>query len=111
MAELLIEGGRRLSGRVDVGGNKNAALPMLAACLLTSKTCELRNMPQIRDVTVMISLLRALGADIEGEGTSTIRVTCRNITSAEPDPALVGRLRGSVLLLGALLGRMNRAVL
>lgn len=111
MAELIIQGGRRLSGAIAVGGNKNAALPVLAACLLTSDTCEIRNVPQIRDVAVMLSLLRSLGAQVEGEGTPTVRVTCRDIRSAEPDPALVGRLRGSVLLLGALVGRMGRAVL
>src|SRR4029077_18672583 len=111
MADLLIHGGRGLSGRIAVGGNKNAALPLLAACVLTTETCELRNVPQIRDVAVMVALLRSLGARVEGEGTSTLRVTCRDIGSAEPDAALVGRLRGSVLLLGALLGRLKRAVL
>jgi UDP-N-acetylglucosamine 1-carboxyvinyltransferase len=111
MADLLIRGGRRLSGRVMVGGNKNAALPLLAACVLTSETCELRNVPRIRDVAVMIDLLRSLGAEIEGQGTTTLRVTCRTIGSSEPDPRLVGRLRGSVLLLGSLLGRTGRAEL
>ncbi len=109
MADLVIRGGRRLSGRVAVEGNKNAALPLLAACLLTTETCELRNVPRIRDVAVMIELLRSLGAHVEGEGTSTIRVTCRDIRSSEPEPRLVGRLRGSVLLLGALVGRTGRA--
>jgi UDP-N-acetylglucosamine 1-carboxyvinyltransferase len=111
MAELIIQGGRCLSGTIAVGGNKNAALPILAACLLTNRTCEIRNVPQIRDVAVMLALLRSLGARVEGEGTSTVRVTCEHITSAEPDPTLVGKLRGSVLLLGALVGRMQRAVL
>jgi len=111
MAELIIHGGRCLSGTISVGGNKNAALPILAACLLTDKTCEIRNVPQIRDVAVMLALLRSLGAEIQGEGTPTVRITCRDIRSAEPDPSLVGRLRGSVLLLGALVGRMKRAVL
>ena len=111
MAELLINGGRRLSGRIAVEGNKNAALPLLAACLLTTETCELRNVPNIRDVAVMLDLLRSLGAEVERVGASTVRVTCRDITRSEPDPALVGRLRGSVLLLGALLGRTGRAVL
>jgi UDP-N-acetylglucosamine 1-carboxyvinyltransferase len=111
MAELVIHGGRCLSGTISVGGNKNAALPILAACLLTDKTCEIRNVPQIRDVAVMLALLRSLGAEIQGEGTSTVRVTCRDIRSAEPDRSLVGRLRGSVLLLGALVGRMKRAAL
>jgi UDP-N-acetylglucosamine 1-carboxyvinyltransferase len=111
VAELLIHGGLRLSGRIAVEGNKNSALPILAACLLTDETCEIRNVPHIRDVGVMIALLRSLGAEVEGEGTPTLRVTCRGIRSAEPDPGLVGRLRGSVLLLGALVGRMGRAAI
>jgi UDP-N-acetylglucosamine 1-carboxyvinyltransferase len=111
MAELLIEGGRRLAGHIAVEGNKNAALPLLAACLLTSETCEIRNVPRIRDVAVMIDLLRSLGATVEHAAPSVVRVTCGHLRSSEPDPTLVGRLRGSVLLLGALLGRMKRAVL
>ena len=77
MSDLLIHGGRRLSGRITVEGNKNAALPLLAACLLTTETCEIRNVPRIRDVAVMIELLRSLGAEVEGQGTPTLRVTCR----------------------------------
>ena len=111
MAHLFIEGGRALSGRITVEGNKNAALPLLAACLLTSETCELRNVPRIRDVAVMVGLLKSLGAEVEGEGTSTLRITCREIRTSEPDAAMVGKLRGSVLLLGALVGRVGRAEL
>jgi len=111
MADLVITGGRRLAGSLTVGGNKNAALPLLAACLLTPETCELRNVPQIRDVGVMLSLLRSLGAEVEGEGTTTLRITCKEVRRSEPDPKLVGRLRGSVLLLGSLLSRTGRAKL
>ena len=111
MAHLVIEGGRKLSGSLAVEGNKNAALPILAACVLTPETCEIRNVPRIRDVAVMIDLLRSLGAEVEGDGTTTLRVTCRNINVSQPDAALVGKLRGSVLLLGALLGRVGRAEL
>jgi UDP-N-acetylglucosamine 1-carboxyvinyltransferase len=111
MADLKIRGGRRLSGQVTVEGNKNAALPLLAACLLTPEPCELRNMPRIRDVAVMTELLHSLGAKVEGRDTATLRVVCEDITSSEPDPNLVGRLRGSVLLLGSLLGRTGRALL
>ena len=109
MADLLIRGGRQLSGAVHVDGNKNAALPLLAACLLTDQVCEIRNVPRIRDVGVMIRLLQSVGATVEGEGTSTLRVRCANVSSGEPDPSLVGRLRGSVLLLGPLLARTGRA--
>jgi len=111
MSTLLIEGGRRLSGVVEVEGNKNAALPLLAACLLTREECVLTNVPRIKDVEVMAHLLIDLGAHIEGLGTTTLRVCCADVTKDEPDPTLVGRLRGSVLLLGPLLARRGRAVL
>ena len=111
MSSLLIEGGRPLSGRLNVEGNKNAALPLLAACLLTSEECVLENMPRIGDVAVMANLLREVGAEVDGVGTTTVRVRCRTITSSEPPAALVGKLRGSVLLLGPLLARTGRAIL
>ena len=108
MATLVVQGNARLSGRVDVEGNKNAALPLLAACLLSDNWCQLENVPRIRDVEVMVALLETLGADVEGQGTSTIRIRCREILSDEPDPTLVGKLRGSVLLMGPLLARRGR---
>jgi UDP-N-acetylglucosamine 1-carboxyvinyltransferase len=111
MSSLLIEGGRRISGKIAVEGNKNAALPLLAACLLTSEECVLTNMPRIGDVEVMAKLLMEVGADVQGLGTTTIRVRCRNITTSEPSSAMVGKLRGSVLLLGPLLARTGRAIL
>jgi len=109
MSRLRIQGGRRLSGRIAVEGNKNSALPLLAACLLTDEECVLTNVPRIRDVEVLIDLLIGLGARIDGVGTSTLRVRCEKVTSDTPDPGLVGRLRGSVLLLGPLLARTGSA--
>ena len=109
MSTLLIEGGRPLSGAVAVEGNKNAALPLLAACLLTTEECILTNVPRISDVEVMARLLLDLGAEVEGIGSTTLRVRCPNLVKDEPDAALVGRLRGSVLLLGPLLARRGRA--
>ncbi len=109
MSTLLIEGGRRLSGTVEVEGNKNAALPLLAACLLTTDECVLTNVPRIRDVEVMARLLIDLGATVDGIGTTTLRVRCPEVVKDEPDPAMVGQLRGSVLLLSPLLARLGRA--
>jgi UDP-N-acetylglucosamine 1-carboxyvinyltransferase len=109
MSTLLIEGGQRLSGAVEVEGNKNSALPLLAACLLTTEECVLTNVPRISDVEVMARLLLDLGATVEGIGSTTLRVRCPEVVKDEPDPALVGRLRGSVLLLGPLLARRGRA--
>ena len=109
MGTLRIEGGRRLSGRVSVEGNKNSALPLIAACLLTDETCEIANVPRIKDVEVLVELLRGLGATVDGVGTPTLRIRCASVTSDRPDPVLVGKLRGSVLLLGPLLARRGSA--
>src|SRR3954454_15978421 len=109
MSTLLIEGGQRLSGSVEVEGNKNAALPLLAACLLTRDECVLTNVPRISDVEVMARLILDLGGEVEGIGSTTLRVRCPEIVKDEPDGGLVGRLRGSVLLLGPLLARRGRA--
>ncbi|MBI3491948.1 MAG: UDP-N-acetylglucosamine 1-carboxyvinyltransferase, partial [Acidobacteria bacterium] len=109
MSTLLIEGRQRLSGSVDVEGNKNAALPLLAACLLTTEECVLTNVPRISDVEVMARLLLDLGAEVEGIGSTTLRIRCPEVVKDEPDATLVGRLRGSVLLLGPLLARRGRA--
>ena len=109
MATLRIEGGRRLSGSVAVEGNKNSALPLIAACLLSEDECVLTNVPRIRDVQVLLDIIRGLGATVQGAGTSTLRIQCKVITSERPDPVMVGKLRGSVLLLGPLLARRGAA--
>ena len=93
---LVVDGGYKLDGRIDVAGNKNSALPLLAACLLTDQLCELTNMPCIRDVDVRVELLSGLGAVVERKGTTTLEVDCSKVSSDEPDPGLVRRLRGSV---------------
>src|SRR5919106_105243 len=109
MATLRIEGGRPLSGRLSIEGNKNAALPLIAACMLTEQPCELTNVPRIRDVEVLLDIIEALGARVEGKGTSHLRIQCEKVTGDRPDPVLVGRLRGSVLLLGPLIARRGSA--
>src|SRR6188508_2797245 len=109
MSTLLIEGGHRLGGRVSVEGNKNAALPLLAACLLTDEECVLANVPRIGDVEVMARLLLDLGVEVHGIGTTTLRICAKQVRTHAPNRSLVGRLRGSVLLLGPLLARTGRA--
>jgi UDP-N-acetylglucosamine 1-carboxyvinyltransferase len=111
MSTLIIEGGQRLHGRLDVEGNKNAALPLIAACLLTQEECVLSNVPRIADVEVMCRLLLDLGAEVDGIGTTTLRIKCSEVTKDQPNAALVGRLRGSVLLMGPLLARRGRALI
>ena len=86
MSTLLIEGGHRLEGRVAVEGNKNAALPLLAACLLTEDECVLTNVPRIGDVEVMARLLLDLGAEVDGIGTTTLRVRAPQRPDARARP-------------------------
>ena len=108
MSTLLIEGGRKLSGRITVDGNKNSALPLVAACLLSEEPCRLENVPRISDIRVMADLLTGVGARVSGLGTPTLEIAAPRVTSDTPDPTLVGRLRGSVLLMGPLLARTGR---
>ena len=110
MSTLHVVGGAPLAGTIDVEGNKNAALPLIAACLLTSEPCVLDNVPRIRDVDVLLRILERLGARVDGHGEPCVQVTCGEVTSDEPDRVLVGRVRGSVLLMGPMLARRGRVV-
>jgi UDP-N-acetylglucosamine 1-carboxyvinyltransferase len=106
---FVIEGGQPLGGRVRAAGNKNGALPVLAACLLTSEPVVLSNVPRIRDVETMIALISALGADAEWTGENEVRVHAADVPSHELDPDLARRIRASFLLAGPLLARVGRA--
>src|SRR5213595_2094238 len=108
-SSFVIEGGRPLGGRVRAAGNKNGALPVLAACLLTSEPVVLANVPRIRDVETMIALISALGADAEWTGENEVRVHAADVSSHELDPELSRRIRASFLLAGPLLAREGRA--
>jgi UDP-N-acetylglucosamine 1-carboxyvinyltransferase len=107
---FLIEGGRPLSGHVIAAGNKNGALPILAACLLTAEPVTLSNVPRIRDVETMIELIATLGVDIEWSGANEVRVEAAQIDTVELDDKLARRIRTSLLLAGPLLARERRVV-
>ena len=104
----MIEGGHPISGRVRASGNKNGALPILAACLLTDEPVTLTNVPRIRDVDTMVELLSHLGADAEWTGDHEVRVQAQKVTH-EVDAQLASRIRASFLLAGPLLARLGRA--
>ncbi len=111
MAEsFVIEGGRPLGGRVTAAGNKNAALPILAACLLTDEPITLSNVPRIRDAEIMVELIAALGVDAGWIGPNEVRVHAAEIDSVELDEALARRIRTSLLVAGPLLAREGRAL-
>ncbi len=106
---FVIHGGQRLSGRIRAAGNKNAALPNLAACLLTSEPVVLHNVPRIRDVETMMALIAGLGAEAEWVGENEVRVHAADVSSYELDAELSSRIRASFLLAGPLLARLGRA--
>src|SRR4051794_6525888 len=104
---FVIEGGTPLSGTVRPAGNKNAALPLLAACLLTSDPVTLENVPRIRDVEAMVDLIAELGVDVEWMDRNTVRVWASDVRHTRLDPALCARIRASILLAGPLLARFG----
>jgi UDP-N-acetylglucosamine 1-carboxyvinyltransferase len=108
MEAFVIEGGHRLSGTVKAAGNKNGALPILAATLLTSEPVTLTNVPRIRDVDTMLELLADVGAEVAWAGANEVRVHAADVTKHELDPVLCGRMRASFLLAGPLLARLGR---
>ena len=107
---FVIEGGRPLTGRVRAAGNKNGALPILAACLLTDEPVVLENVPRIRDVEVMLEVIAALGADADWIGANAVRVHAADLASVEIDDGLGRQIRTSILLAGPLLARCGRVV-
>jgi UDP-N-acetylglucosamine 1-carboxyvinyltransferase len=110
MESYVIEGGIPLSGRVSAAGNKNGALPILAACLLTEEPVELANVPRIRDVETMLELMVDLGVDVEWLGPNEVRVQAAEVRKTELDEELCTRIRASILLAGPLLARCGRAI-
>src|SRR5260221_1365631 len=103
MEHFIVEGGRRLEGRIRPGGNKNAALPILAACLLTDDPVVLRNLPDIQDVRVMLEIMEGIGATVERLEANVVRVQAKAEVSCNPDASLSKKIRASVLLAGPLL--------
>ena len=108
MQSFVIEGGRPLSGTVRAAGNKNGALPILAACVLASEEVRLSNVPRIRDVETMVELLADLGADVEWSGPNEVRVDAAGMGKTELHAGLAREIRASFLLAGPLLARFGR---
>ncbi|MFZ5911270.1 MAG: UDP-N-acetylglucosamine 1-carboxyvinyltransferase [Chloroflexota bacterium] len=105
MEKFIVEGGIPLRGEVTPSGNKNASLPILAACLLTEEEVVLHNVPRIKDVLDMRDLLLSLGVSVEILDANTWRVTARQLQTADLDAELCRRIRASILLAGPMLAR------
>ena len=110
MEAFVIEGAQPLSGSIRAAGNKNAALPIVAACLLTDEPVTLTNVPAITDVETMLDLAAALGADVQRGGGGEVRITGAGISKFELDEELCSRIRASILFAGPLLARHGQAV-
>jgi UDP-N-acetylglucosamine 1-carboxyvinyltransferase len=111
MSTLRIKGGRPLSGEIVAAGNKNAALPMLAACLLTDDDVTLENVPNISDVASMCAVLESVGARVQDRGAGRLTVSSRTLNSSAPNPEICQRLRASFVVAGPLLARTGTAEL
>jgi UDP-N-acetylglucosamine 1-carboxyvinyltransferase len=109
MEKFVIEGGVPLSGTVVPAGNKNGALPILAACLLTDEEVTLANVPRISDVDAMLALLVSLGAEVSWSASGEVHIKAANITSTDVDRRLGEQIRASFLLAGPLLARFGSA--
>jgi UDP-N-acetylglucosamine 1-carboxyvinyltransferase len=103
--KFLVQGGVPLRGTIRPAGNKNAALPMLCATLLTDEEIVLENVPRIRDVETLIDLLRTLGAEVEWTGDNEVRVQAREVGRVHLDATAAARIRASILLAGPMLAR------
>jgi UDP-N-acetylglucosamine 1-carboxyvinyltransferase len=107
MDKFIIEGGVPLKGEVTPAGNKNAALPLVAACLLTKEPVVLRNVPRIQDVLVMRKLIESLGAQVEDLDATTWRITARDLRPADLNPDICRRIRASILIAGPMTARIG----
>jgi UDP-N-acetylglucosamine 1-carboxyvinyltransferase len=109
--QYIVEGGSRLSGTIRPAGNKNAALPILCAALLTRDPVTLENVPRIRDIETLVDLIRTVGAEIAWTGDNTLRIHAKDVRAASLDPELCVRIRASILLAAPLLARCGEITL
>ena len=107
IGRFIIKGGKPLKGDISVWGSKNSATKLIAACLLTSETCYIENVPKIADVLTMIKILEELGAEIKWTSERSLEITAKNIEPLKLNKELVGHLRSSIVLLGPLFARFG----
>jgi UDP-N-acetylglucosamine 1-carboxyvinyltransferase len=109
--QYIVEGGHRLNGTIEPSGNKNAALPIIAAALSTEYPVTLENVPRIRDTETLVELIQSVGATAEWRGRNTLAIHAQSIRAADLDPELCARIRASILLAGPLLARCGEVTL
>src|SRR5258706_4544492 len=105
--QFIIEGGHKLNGTMEASGNKNAALKLIPACLLTDEPVILRNVPDIGDVRVMCDILRSIGVAVEWQPDGGLRIHAKTIRTHKVDPQLTQKIRASIVLSGPMLARLG----
>lgn len=108
MSYIIVEGGKRLNGKIDVQGSKNSSLPILAACVLVDGISVIHNCPKLTDVEAAIKILENLGCRVKREG-HTLTVDSRNISCYNISEELMREMRSSIVFLGSVIGRMGKA--
>ena len=103
--QFVVEGGHTLSGTIRPSGNKNAALPIICAALLTEHPVTLENVPRIRDVETLVELIASAGAVVRWSGRNTLQIHAKTLHASQLDPKLCRSIRASILLAGPLLAR------
>ncbi|MEE0945027.1 MAG: UDP-N-acetylglucosamine 1-carboxyvinyltransferase [Clostridia bacterium] len=111
MEKLVIKGGAKLQGEVTISGAKNAAVAIIPACLLINGLCRLENLPNIKDVNLYLEILKNMGAKVEYINDNTVDIDCTNVDSFTPDGPMTMKMRGSMYLVGALLGRCKKCLI
>ena len=109
--QYIVEGGHRLSGTIRPAGNKNAALPIVAAALITDQPVQLENVPRIRDIETLVELIRTTGAECDWTGPNALRIHAKSVHAADLDPVMCARIRASILLAAPLLARCGDVTL
>ena len=109
--QYVVEGGQRLSGAIEPSGNKNAALPIIAAALLTDQPVRLSNVPRIRDTETLVDLIRSIGAEAAWLSANQLAIHAKHVRSVNLDPELCAKIRASILLAGPMLARCGRVIL
>lgn len=109
MEQIIINGGHTLNGNISVGGMKNAALPVICACILNEEPCIIENIPPVNDIEILLDILASMGARINRLNKFSVEIDCKGIIPCTSSNELASRLRGSSYILGAEFGRFGRS--